>query len=853
MKDELEKVRYYLDEAAARAEKDSCFSPDRNFYELWENMHQPMPFTCKRRDIRIAGKSIRRKSAAPCVGLFIWDEIESCMSLLLESEDLVEKVFIHAGGADVGLERCEPECIEGPGLDFGRKLEVFLDIVALALRGQKDIDVHSMSLVQYGEMLDIIQEKYPKGTIKAMRGLSAATVKSFISRATEDIPPDELEMQLHLPLDGNYSMRNLMTAPADDGTTEDLPAKTEIPQRTRLQVLRDLDTLRETANLAKGNEETHLISFKDAKILDCSGLWRTYEIPLDEPMPLQEGDIFSVHEKAGREKVGTFRVDIYDKERVFGRVKFADDPVKFGIRESALFACPPPSPLGMLAMEMDTLWKKITENTASPLVKKILGMDKASFSFPKDISDFPAGLDSSQAAAVKAAEDSDNPIVLIQGPPGTGKTKVLADLLSSLCRKGKRILVTAPSNTAVDNICRKIKGLPLLRFGKTPFNISRDILDKYWIGQKLNVTRFVDMRREARGGGVYAGTQVGLLKDVIVRDDVRKNGSFDAVVFDEAGMATVSEFIMLADLASRAVLFGDHKQLPPFPLPQEVIEKIRASKGPLLSSTSKMLHASALEYLAHCRGFPVMPLAKSYRCQNPRLLRFSSILFYDAKVSPSESAEYFSLPYHLRAGKYPPDTMRLVSTSKLPEEARNENLVVRAGKPGIENTAEALICADIFYNLLKKYPLEEISIISMYKRQVALIKELLTKSAAEAASGAGIPDKAWEFYLARRVATVDSFQGGESDAVIISYCRSNKNCQIGFVEDPNRINVAHTRCRREIAVVGDIECLKKGSVNDIFARLERSFKRDGVIVRISQKQLSLIRSRVLPDDLEKNH
>lgn len=69
----------------------------------------------------------------------------------------------------------------------------------------------------------------------------------------------------------------------------------------------------------------------------------------------------------------------------------------------------------------------------------------------------------------------------------------------------------------------------------------------------------------------------------------------------------------------------------------------------------------------------------------------------------------------------------------------------------------------------------------------------------------------WEEFLDSRIATVDSFQGSESDAVIISYVRSNENHVIGFSDNPNRINVAHTRCRRELYVVGDLECLKRGA------------------------------------------
>ena len=86
----------------------------------------------------------------------------------------------------------------------------------------------------------------------------------------------------------------------------------------------------------------------------------------------------------------------------------------------------------------------------------------------------------------------------------------------------------------------------------------------------------------------------------------------------------------------------------------------------------------------------------------------------------------------------------------------------------------------------------------------------------------------WRLFT--RIATVDSFQGGESDVVVICYVRSNKGKGIGFVDDANRINVAHTRARREMVIVGDIDCLKSQARNNIFHRMERACERDGELV-----------------------
>ena len=94
--------------------------------------------------------------------------------------------------------------------------------------------------------------------------------------------------------------------------------------------------------------------------------------------------------------------------------------------------------------------------------------------------------------------------------------------------------------------------------------------------------------------------------------------------------------------------------------------------------------------------------------------------------------------------------------------------------------------------------------------------------------------KSWDNFLFSRIATVDSFQGNESDVVVTCYVRSNQGQGIGFVNAPNRINVAHTRCRREMIVIGDIECLKLQEDGNIFKRMERAIERDGQVIRINQ-------------------
>lgn len=164
-----------------------------------------------------------------------------------------------------------------------------------------------------------------------------------------------------------------------------------------------------------------------------------------------------------------------------------------------------------------------------------------------------------------------------------------------------------------------------------------------------------------------------------------------------------------------------------------------------------------------------------------------------------------------REKKYPPSTLRWISTSNAPSHVRHEFLDYVSGRPGLCNPYEIRLCIREFENLLKKYPLHEISLISPYNLQIRKLRNELSRKFRHRFS-----EDEWNRFLFTRVSTVDSFQGGESDAVIISYVRSNSGAGIGFTDNPNRINVAYTRCRDELVIIGDLDCLKNQDKNGIF-------------------------------------
>ena len=157
---------------------------------------------------------------------------------------------------------------------------------------------------------------------------------------------------------------------------------------------------------------------------------------------------------------------------------------------------------------------------------------------------------------------------------------------------------------------------------------------------------------------------------------------------------------------------------------------------------------------------------------------------------------------------------------------------------------------DGLYNQQYDYPPEQISIIAPYRKQIRRIRALLSLAHARRIRP-GLASRQWEEFLDSRIATVDSFQGSESDAVIISYVRSNENHVIGFSDNPNRINVAHTRCRKELYVVGDLECLKCGAGSGIFDQMERAFRRDGRIIPLTEPELKRMQREIGLKPMEK--
>lgn len=830
---ELEKIQQYFSEADRLWHVNPEFVGTRAFYEMWEEVCQPRSWLVNGECLTVGGHDMELTGSGDRVAWVDWNDEELAPVLTVEGEE-ASQLFL------LGLSEDAPAVHELPSvsweeeeLSFGERLEVVYDVIAWMRKNKPAQHVLAITLGDFRHAIEAVAVRHDDRVVRLMKKLSFPFMEKMLKKAVEDMPEDELGPQLTLPFGDTYARPEPSTnggappriAPVDRGSRH-----MRIPARTPHRVSQELEFLAAACARMSEHESGYILNLAEARVVQTSedGGDVGVELPVETSFQIDEGDRYQVFRAGGSQPLGELIVGVADQDLIQGVIRWFDRSCQI-IPGSDLFARPQQSPWRFIADAMGCLVNHFREERMlAGASNAVLGAVESQ-SGGQDDRTPPAHLDISQGRAWRQAVNDANDVVLIQGPPGTGKTAVLETVARELVQRGCRVLVTAPSNAAVDNICRRIMDVPVLRFGNREKAIAPDVAEKCWARIDANVHRFVDKRGDS-GGMVYAGTHVGCLRDEIIAADREKYGLYDVVIFDEAGMSGMAEFLLCCQLGKRGVLFGDHRQLPPFPMPPEVEADLREALGAVPRHIWSLVKVSALEWLNEQRCYPILMLQNSYRCQNPRLMRFASTLFYNARVRPSDQAEYFHLSYNERMEKYPPSSLRFISTSSLPEKDRHERVILGGKRPGLENPLEAELVVQAVYQALTRFPLGEVSVITPYRRQVRLVRHMLSLAEARERSGREISDDQWNTFLHRNISTVDSFQGAESDAVIISYVRSNNSRRVGFIDDPNRVNVGHTRCRRELAIVGDLDCLVEGARDTIFRRLAYAIQRDGEIV-----------------------
>jgi serine/threonine protein kinase/energy-coupling factor transporter ATP-binding protein EcfA2 len=442
-----------------------------------------------------------------------------------------------------------------------------------------------------------------------------------------------------------------------------------------------------------------------------------------------------------------------------------------------------------------------------------------------------AELDDNQQEAVrKILALHHGEFLAIQGPPGTGKTTVITESILQILKREPRarILITSQSNQAVDNVLERIVKFPdmrLARFVRGKANEARisDVALKYTyesvinlelkkIGETIEQTKahFVDhsplgelqqeWQKRIQGGdesleetiikniNVIFGTLVG-----IASWKSFKNIQFDYVIVDEAGRATLPELAITLNRATKFVLIGDHKQLPPV-FEDEIINEVEI-KGYTKAEIRTTVFEELYEKLKEDRPEYSHFLNRNYRMHSS-IANLISQMFYDEQIITNSELDkqkdhrLSSLKYHVY----------WYSTEKF--EERQE----KSAGTSWNNRKNAKEVKRLLSKINQEYqPLEirkTVGIISPYRSQSELLNQIIKAKSEE-----------WT-HLEIEIATVDAFQGSDKDIVVFDTVRSNPSNRLGHITDVKRLNVALSRAKELLLIVGDADCAYKGKFDE---------------------------------------
>ncbi|HEY0245188.1 MAG TPA: AAA domain-containing protein [Mucilaginibacter sp.] len=465
--------------------------------------------------------------------------------------------------------------------------------------------------------------------------------------------------------------------------------------------------------------------------------------------------------------------------------------------------------------EMQNALKQANAASDNRLVQVLTGKKQPVFAPETGIPS--TSLNASQQLAVKrilAAQD----LAIVHGPPGTGKTTTLVQAIK-LMAKNEQLLVVAPSNTAVDLLSEKLslEGLNVLRIGN-PARVSDKLMSLTLDSQMAVHSYMKESKKLKKQASEYknmahkykrsfgkaerdqrkalfdeahkimkevAKTEQFIIDDLVSKAQVItatlvgtnhwtiKQQKFRTVVIDEAGQALEPACWIPLLKAQKVVLAGDHCQLAP------TIKSVVAAKNGL--STTLMEKCVALYPEA------VTLLNEQYR-MNEAIMGYSSQVFYNNALIA-----------------HPTVAHRLLFEDDLPL-----NFIDTAGcgfdekliGTSIANPEEAAFLFRYLERLIEGlgsvtgFP--TIAVISPYREQIRLLKEQLENSPVL---------QSYKDYIS--VNTIDSFQGQERDMVLISMTRSNNEGEVGFLADLRRMNVAMTRAKKKLVVIGDSSTLAR--------------------------------------------
>ena len=426
-------------------------------------------------------------------------------------------------------------------------------------------------------------------------------------------------------------------------------------------------------------------------------------------------------------------------------------------------------------------------------------------------------------------------VLIVHGPPGTGKTTTLVEAIDQVLRREPQVMVCAQSNTAVDWICQQLdaRGISVLRVGNPSRVTERMLANTYerrfeahpdypalWQVRRT-IRQLYSQPRKGRGENFHQ--KIARLREKADELEMRiRHALFDAsrviactltgaanqlltgqhfhtLFIDEAAQALEAACWIALQKADRVVLAGDHQQLPPTVKCQEAL---RGGLG-----------CTLMEAVAHLKPEVVRMLTVQYR-MNEALMRFSSEWFYEGKLTAAPGVLHRSL---LDDMDHPlvwvdsdaPECAADADTSlqdeadgQAVEDGANQEEFV-GGTYGRINKREARLTLLALHNYVHRIGSRRLiqeqvdfGIISPYRAQVQYLRSLIRKD-----------DYLRPLRHSITVNTVDAFQGQERDVMVVSMVRANTEGQIGFLSNLRRMNVAITRARHKLIILGSASTL----------------------------------------------
>jgi DNA replication ATP-dependent helicase Dna2 len=440
-------------------------------------------------------------------------------------------------------------------------------------------------------------------------------------------------------------------------------------------------------------------------------------------------------------------------------------------------------------------------------------------------------MNSDQKAAISKVMSAKD-YALVLGMPGTGKTTTIAHIIRTLVAKGKSVLLTSYTHTAVDNILLKIRSdkIGILRLGASA-KIHPEVREFATLGAEPKDS-LEALEKSWMEPPVVATTCLTINHPLFSRR------IFDYCIVDEASQITLPVCLGPIRMAQKFILVGDHYQLPP------LVQNKEAMEGGLDVSLFKLL----------CEAHPqaVVSLEHQYRmCADVMLL--SNTFIYSGRLkcgTPSVASRKLALPkstglfsYHKSNSSRPtaqticsgPESSTCwLSRSLSPDspvvfintDLISPTLESQSG-PRITNALEARLVTHLTFSLLSLgIPATEIGIIAFYRSQLALLRSSLSSAYTQTQSS----DAPGASCAAVELHTADKFQGRDKEVVIVSCVRSNDHGSVGdLLKDRRRVNVALTRARSKLIILGSektlstnellrdmvLLCREKGWVHDL--------------------------------------